>query len=177
MNGNPDLSITKDGFLTVSPSGNQSLYVFAVKVEEYRNKIKIGESRRDFQMLVVDACPVASPPVITGKKKTDATFTYKENMSVSFLNNVEDAQRCIQVRVSDIDSTKPDQNFTENIGIRVIGLNFKNPDLNQILPSITTAVLTNGSTKDFEICFPQCSYTTGPYQVGIIAYDDACSLP
>jgi hypothetical protein len=177
MNGNPDLSITKDGFLTVSPSGNQSLYVFAVKVEEYRNKIKIGESRRDFQMLVVDACPVASPPVITGKKKTDATFTYKENMSVSFSDTIEDTQRCIQVRVSDIDSTKPDQNFTENIGIRVVGLNFKNPDLNQILPSITTAILTNGSTKDFEICFPQCSYTTGPYQIGIIAYDDACSLP
>ena len=177
LNGLPDLKISKDGLLTVTPTGTLALYVFAVKVEEYRDNVKIGESRRDFQMLVVDACPVASPPVISGKRKTDAAFTFTKNMSVSFANTIPDTSRCIQVRVSDLDSTKPDQNFSENIGIRVVGLNFKSPILNQILPSVTTATLKNGSTKDFQICFPQCPYINGPYQVGIIAFDDACSLP
>lgn len=176
MNGQPDLKISKDGLLTVTPT-LQGLFVFAVKVEEFRKGVKIGESRRDFQMLVVDACPVASPPVISGKRKTDAAFTFTKNMSVSFANTIPDTSRCIQVRVSDLDSTKPDQNFSENIGIRVVGLNFKSPILNQILPSVTTATLKNGSTKDFQICFPQCPYINGPYQVGIIAFDDACSLP
>lgn len=176
MNGLPDLRISRDGLLTVTPR-TQGLYVFAVKVEEFRKGEKIGESRRDFQMLVVDACPVASPPEIAGKKISDTDFAYRKNMNVSYLNTVADVDRCIQVRVSDLDSTKPDQNFTENIGIRVVGLNFKSPSLNQILPSITTSVLRNGSTADFQICFPQCPYINGPYQVGIIAFDDACSLP
>ena len=175
INGSPDLRITKDGLLTCT-ARIQGLFVFAVKVDEFRKGLKIGESRRDFQMLVVD-CPVASPPQITGKKLTDGDFKYSKNMSVSFDNTVADGDRCINVRVSDLDSTKPDQNFTENIGIRIVGLNFKNPNLNQVLPAVTTATLTNGSTKDFTICFPQCPYINGPYQVGIIAYDDACSLP
>lgn len=176
INGLPDLRITKEGLLTCTPR-TQGLFVFAVKVDEFRKGIKIGESRRDFQMLVVDACPVAAPPEITGKKLADAAFTFKKNMNVSFANTVATADRCIQLRVSDLDSTKPDQNFTENISIRVVGLNFKSPNLNQILPAITTAVLRNGGTVDFRVCFPQCPYIKGPYQIGIIAFDDACSLP
>jgi hypothetical protein len=172
--GNPDLRISKDGLLTGTP-GSAGLFVFAVKVEEYRNKEKIGESRRDFQMLVLDI-PTGVPPKITGKKLTDAT-TYSKNMSVSFSNTVTDGNRCIQVSVSDDDSKQASDNFQENITIKVVALNFKNSKLNSILPAVTTAILKNGSTQDFSICFPQCPYIKGPYQIGIIAYDDACSLP
>ena len=63
----PDLKISPDGFLTATPS-QQGLYVFAVKCDEYRNGEKIGEVRRDFQMLVVDVCPRAEAPQILGKK-------------------------------------------------------------------------------------------------------------
>lgn len=176
INGLPDLRISPNGLLTCTPR-TQGLFVFAVKVDEFRKGEKIGESRRDFQMLVVDACPVASPPQITGKKLADVDFTYDNTMSVSFDNTVADADRCIQLRVSDLDSTKPDQFFSENVSIRVVGLNFKSSNLNQILPAITSAVLKNGSTVDFKVCFPQCPYIKGSYQVGIIAFDDACSLP
>jgi hypothetical protein len=63
MNGNPDLAISSDGLLTVTPSPlSIGLYVFAIKCEEFRGGVKIGEVRRDFQMLVQDACPVAEPP-------------------------------------------------------------------------------------------------------------------
>jgi hypothetical protein len=176
IDGVQDLRITKDGLLTCTPRA-QGLFVFAVKVDEFRKGVKIGESRRDFQMLVVDACPVASPPQITGKKLEETDFSHNNTMSVSFDNTVSDANRCIQVRVSDLDSSQPDQNFAENVGIRVVGLNFKSPDINRVLPSVTRAVLTNGSTVDFRVCFPQCPYINGPYQIGIIAFDDACSLP
>jgi len=176
MNGSPDLKISKDGLLTVTPV-LQGLFVFAVKVEEFRDKVKIGESRRDFQMLVLDACPQAEPPQILGKKLTDASFTYDKTMSVSFDNTVPDADRCIQVRISDPDASKLDDNFTERISIRAVSLNFKK-NVREILPSVTSAILTNGSTQDFTICFPQCPYLDGgPYQIGIIAFDDACSLP
>jgi CHU_C Type IX secretion signal domain len=176
INGAPDLKISTDGFLTVTPT-SQGLYVFAVRCEEYRNREKIGEVRRDFQMLVVDRCPQAEPPQITGKKLTDASFTYDNKMSVSFANNVLDGDRCIQVRVSDPDASKLVDNFSEKISIRAVSLNFKK-NVREILPAVTSATLLNGSTKDFTICFPQCPYFEGgPYQVGIIVFDDACSLP
>ncbi len=176
LNGHPDLRISHDGFLTVSPS-LQGLFAFAVKVEEYRNHIKIGETRRDFQMLVVDACPVAQPPQILGKKLTDASYTYDNSMNISFTNSVTDGQRCIQVQVSDPDSQSPDDNFQEKIRIKAIALNFKK-ELSGILPTITNATLTNGSTAEFTICFPACPYFLGgAVQIGIVAMDDACSLP
>lgn len=172
LNGLPDLQISKDGLLTCTPSGTQGLYVFAVRVEEFRKGKKIGESRRDFQLFVVDKCPIASPPRIK-EKNSNSTGS----MTVIFDNTITNENRCIEVTVSDIDSTKPDQGLTENIGIRVVGLNFRNPKLDEILPSITTAVLKDGNAADFKICFPQCPYINGSYQIGVIAFDDACSLP
>lgn len=176
MNGVPDLHITIDGLLTVTPRF-QGLYVFAVRVDQFRNGEKIGESRRDFQMLVTDGCSPDSPPKILGKKTSETNFTHENTMSVSFSNSIADEDRCIQIRVSDPEASLASAKFSENISLKVIGINFKNAELNKILPATSTATLVNGSTKDFSICFPQCPYVNGPYEVGIIAFDDACSLP
>lgn len=175
MGGSPKLAISQDGFVTVTPQF-QGLYVFAVKCEEFREGVKIGEVRRDFQMLVVDVCPAAEPPQILGKKLTDANFTFDENMSVTFSNTVTNDDRCIQVQVSDPDASKQDDNFTERVSIRAIPLGFKQ-DVSGLLPATTKAVLNNGSTVAFDICFPDCPFVNGPYEIGIVAYDDACSLP
>lgn len=59
--GSPALNIdAQTGQLSVTAS-QLGLFVFAVKVEEYRRGVKIGEVRRDFQFLVVD-CPPATTP-------------------------------------------------------------------------------------------------------------------
>lgn len=175
IGGMPDLRISRDGFLTATPT-QQGLFVFAVKCEEFRDGVKIGEVRRDFQMLVVDICPQAEAPQILGKRSADASFGYDENMSVTFAAGVADEQRCIEVQVSDTDASKQDDNFTENVKISAIPIGFKK-DVKSILPSVTTAMLVNGSTKNFKICFDECPYVNGPFQVAIVAYDDACSLP
>lgn len=176
IGGVPDLKISQDGFLTVTPAFN-GLYVFAVRCEEYRDGVKIGELRRDFQMLVVDGCNPADPPQILGKKVTDGAFNYDNHMSVTFSNDVADADRCIQVQVSDLDATRSFDEFTESVTIRAIPIGFKK-DVSGILPAVTTATLRNGSAETFDICFDRCPYIEdGPFQVGIIAYDDACSLP
>jgi len=177
IGGSPDLRISSAGLLTCTPV-NQGLFVFAVKAEEFRDGVKIGETRRDFQLLVVNGCQPDQPPQIVGKKLEDADFTYVNNMTVSFAGTVTDGDRCIVVQVSDPDSNDPTQNFTENISIRAVALNFKKSDLgNIILPSVTSGTLTHGGTKEFKICFPQCPFINVPYQIGIIAMDDACSLP
>lgn len=176
VGGAPDLRISSDGFLTVTPT-TVGLYVFAVRCEEFRNGEKIGELRRDFQMLVVDGCNPAVPPQVTGKKMADGSFGFDEEMTVTFSNDVADTDRCIQVQVSDDDALRELDNFSEQVTIRAIPLNFKN-DVSGILPEVTSATLTNGSTKTFDICFDRCPFIEdGPFQIGIVAYDDACSLP
>ena len=175
LGGLPDLKISDEGFLTATPT-QQGLYVFAVKCEEFRDGEKIGEVRRDFQMLVVDVCPAAEPPQILGKKLTDADFTFDETMNLTFSNTVADGDRCIVVQVSDPDASKVDDSFQERIRIKAIPIGFKK-DVRGILPEITAATLINGSTKNFQICFDKCPYINGPFEVGIVAYDDACSLP
>lgn len=176
IGGMPDLKISREGFLTVTPVWT-GLFVFAVRCEEYRDGVKIGELRRDFQMLVVDGCEPAEPPQVLGKRLTDGTFDHDNQMDVTFSNDVADADRCIQVAVSDLDALREEDNFSENVTIRAIPLNFKQ-DISGIMPEVTTATLSNGSSETFQICFERCPYVEdGPFQIGIIAYDDACSLP
>jgi hypothetical protein len=180
--GSPDLTISNDGFLSVTPPlTGVALYVFAVKCEEYRDGVKIGEVRRDFQMLVVDACPVAEPPQIIGRKKGVVEFSQpNKSLALSYANTVSDADRCVEVRITDEDSKKEIDGFQEKVSIRVLPLNFRNNTryLNELLPTVSTATLVNGSGAEFTLCFPACSYVPGgTYELGIIAYDDACSLP
>lgn len=174
LGGSPDLTISNDGLLTATPM-RQGLFVFAVKCEEYREGIKIGEVRRDFQMLVVDACPQAEPPRITGRKLSEPSFTYHETMNVSF-GVIDDDQRCIEVEVSDPDASKLSDSFRENVRIKAIPIGFKK-NMSSILPDVVNATLLNGSTSRFQICFEECPPIDGPFEVGIVAFDDACSLP
>ena len=178
MQGAPDLQISNTGFLTVTPT-NQGLYVFAVKCEEYRDGEKIGEVIRDFQMLVLGQCPVADPPLIAGKQLADSDFGYTDYMNVIFPNTTTDAERCIQVQVSDPDALKVEDSFRENIWLQVIPIGFTTEeDLAGILPEVSNVTLTNGSVATFDICFEPCPLIVGtPYTLGIIAFDDACALP
>ena len=174
--GAPDLEISSDGFLSVTPTV-QGLFVFAVKVEEYRDNEKIGEVRRDFQLLVVDKCPEAEPPVIKGKKLTDASYGYRENMSVTFSASTPDEDRCVEVQVTDPDASKVVDDYSENVSIHAIPLGFKE-DVEGLLPENIEATLVNGSDATFRICFDECPYLkSGSYKIGIVAFDDACSLP
>lgn len=171
----PDLNISLEGFLRVTPR-SQGLYVFAVKVEEFRNKKKIGEVRRDFQMLVTD-CRVSAPPQIKGRALGNPAFSSGE-ISVQFDNTVADDDRCIEVSISDIDATRASDNFEEHITLKVVALNFKNKDLSSILPAENTGIIHGNGSITFPICFQACPYFSGgPYQIGIVAFDDACSLP
>ncbi|GAB3957277.1 hypothetical protein GCM10028805_49530 [Spirosoma harenae] len=61
ITGSPTLQIDpQTGMLSVTAT-KLGLYVFAVKIEEYRNGVKIGEVRRDFQFLVIDCPPQTTP--------------------------------------------------------------------------------------------------------------------
>ncbi len=175
MQGLPDLAISKDGLLTVTPTLS-GLFAFAVKCEEFRNGEKIGEVRRDFQMFVVDNCEPAEPPVIVAKETS--SDTYSQNLSVSFANTVSDEDRCIEVKVTDADIESVAQGNSEKIKIKAIAIGFK-ADIREVLPPVSNATLDQAHPeKVFRICFEECPYnSTGYFTIGIIAQDDACSLP
>ena len=182
VNGSPDLQISPTGFLNVRPT-QQGLFLFSVKCEEYRDNIKIGELIRDFQMFVLDACPSATAPVITTKTATETTYSDVSSIDIVVPNTAEGANRCIYIQVSDSDAAIAADGFEEKITLRAIGLNF-NPEIGElesILPDIRAATLKNGSSQQFEICFPKCPFSNTPssgiFQIGIIANDDSCPLP
>lgn len=170
----PDLRINTEGFLRVTPKA-LGLYVFAVKVEEYRNKVKIGELRRDFQLLVVD-CRLSVAPVVSGKALSAPAYTTGE-ISVQFDNTVSDDDRCILVRVTDFDATRASDNFQEKINLKVVPMNFKG-DLGDITFTPGSGVISNNGFLQARVCLPACPYFSGgAYQIAIIAFDDACALP
>ena len=75
--GNPALAVNnRTGIMTVTAS-QLGLYVFTVQCEEYRNGVRIGLVRRDFQLLVIE-CSKNSPPepVITYNKVKAETLEF-----------------------------------------------------------------------------------------------------
>ncbi|MEO7992670.1 MAG: T9SS type A sorting domain-containing protein [Chryseolinea sp.] len=170
MGGNLDLKISNSGLVTVK-TALLGLFAFAVKCEEYRNGVKIGEVRREYQLLVRD-CPANDAPSIAAKSVGNS---YSElPLNVHFDNTIIDAERCIQVKVTDNDAlTSP-----ENISIKAIPIGFEG-DVSGILPSTTKATLSQENLfAEFSICFDRCPLTdNGLFQIGIIAFDNACSVP
>lgn len=67
--GNPALAINARSGVMTATASQLGLFVFTVQCEEYRNGVKIGTVRRDFQLLVIE-CSKNSPPepVITYQK-------------------------------------------------------------------------------------------------------------
>ena len=64
IGGTPAMTINSStGLITANPN-TLGVYVFAVRVEEFRNGVKIGEIRREMQYKVV-ACPVPVIPTST----------------------------------------------------------------------------------------------------------------
>ncbi len=167
--GSPPLRIDQRGFLTVRPT-QQGLFVFSVRAEEFRDGEKIGEVRRDFQMLVID-CDPGSPPAISGQVKGMVT-PYQEGTTLNF--GVED-EKCLEVAITDPDIIT---DGSEELSVRAIGINF-DQDISDLVPQTPILLGRDSDTFNFEFCLPECSYTEdgSPMIIDLVAYDDACSVP
>ena len=166
--GDPTLSISNEGFITVTPT-EAGLYVFSVKADEYRNGIKIGEARRDFQMLVVDGCSPPDPPEALVKVPGQDEY-YKEDDTIIY---VASEPKCFDLFVTDDVGT--------NVTLNAIGVNFGNgdkSDLNDIFSFSEGSINDAGDTLKVQVCVSDCPYVQNePYLIDLIAADDACPLP
>jgi gliding motility-associated-like protein len=170
--GTPALRINKDGFLQVTPN-REGLYVFSVMAEEFRDGEKIGEVRRDFQMLVYNYGGEDFPPNLQAEKPNGQLVTDKfVQLTEADFQGADD--RCITLKVTDADA---EQEGSERLRFRVIPLNFSDPSVVQL--SLTQGVITRDNPElQLQLCLPECPpIFDQPYRFMVVAYDDVCSVP
>lgn len=163
--GTPSLGITKDGYLTVNPT-NIGLYVFSVLVEEFRDGEKLGELRRDFQMLVVDGCEPPTPPKAEVRLEGE-TGLYEEGTTINYSTSQE---KCFEILVVD--------NAGEDVNFKAVGVNF-DEDVSEIFKiDSSTTINPDGDTLRVQVCISDCPYIQDePFIIDLIASDNACPLP
>ena len=168
MPGAPTLQVNaRTGRLTVRPT-NLGLFVFGVRCSEYRRGVKIGETRRDFQLLVV-RCATNQPPRLQ-VNMPGSTQPYRFGRDT--LRLTPGGNRCLSIRYTD-----PDAGSVLSMSTRAV--NFTG-----LLPTFTTrssgTVHAAGQpdTLTATLCFPECTDTKGKvYLLDVIVADNGCSLP
>ena len=168
VQGNPPMRIDpRTGQLTMRPN-QKGLFVFGIRAQEFRNGQKIGEVRRDFQVLVLD-CPTNQSPVVTVREQ-GKTENYKKG---DVMRIAPGGSRCVDVFFTD-----PDR--PEFVALRARPVNFNKAGFS--LQGVTNGTINQGSTTNqvlkASLCFDDCFDTEGKvYQIDLIANDDGCSLP
>jgi hypothetical protein len=161
--GSPSLQINNDGVLSVTAS-QTGLYVFAVLIEEFRNGQKIGEVRRDYQLLVID-CPTANPPEVRYRSNNENNF-YNEGTILEFEAGEDN---CGKLFITDIDPNTI-------IKVRANPVNFD--DAGGILQQTTGTISGAGDVLVIDACYPKCPNPSGePYIVDFIVEDNSCAVP
>ncbi len=163
--GLPPLNISSRGLLTVNPF-TTGVYVFSVVVEEWREKVKIGEVQRDFQMLVVDGCNPPEPPKVTVQIPDRSGF----DSSVDTLYYSLTDDRTFDFIITNIKAG-------ETIRLRADPVNFSK-ELDNLF-SIDQAFVQSGQdTLIVTVTAPGCPpVRDAPFIIDLIASDDACPLP
>ncbi|NBB20422.1 T9SS type B sorting domain-containing protein [Runella sp. CRIBMP] len=152
------------GVLSVT-ADKAGLYVFAVLVEEYRKGVKIGATRREFQLKAVD-CPLNRTPVALYRETGKRAF-YKEGETLTIK---KDQAKCLDIMLTDGD---PNQRLT----IKTVGINFDDKSVVANPVSFITTSATD--TLKAQICFEKCveSRNNQPVILEVIVSDDGCPQP
>ncbi|WP_266205407.1 gliding motility-associated C-terminal domain-containing protein [Pontibacter kalidii] len=168
IQGSPALNIDQNsGMLTMRPD-RKGLFVFGIRVQEYRNGAKIGEVRRDFQVLVLDCPRNQTPQVIAQQKGKKNLYQEGEVLRISSSST----ERCLNVFFTDPD-------MSEYVELRARPVNFSNASYT--FTGDTRGIINQGTSQDTlsaTVCFDECFSTEGKvYQMDFIVKDDGCSLP
>ena len=128
--------------------------------------MKIGETRRDFQLLVIDGCVPGNAPDVRATRP-DNGLEYVEGDVISF---TADEMKCFDFLVKDSDGQ-------ENVTLKALGVNF-DQEVSEIFA--VNAVLVPGTEDELSVnvCIPDCPFIPGQtFLIDFIAMDDACPLP
>ncbi len=157
----PILSNVLGGQLTIDPNTGelrvnprtQGLFVFSVKCEEWRNGVKIGEIRRDFQFLV-KACPNNSSPTLTLNTPQNQPYIVGNDMVIDlqvndplcFKLNIQDSPNDVISQIKLIPATGS-ENFTA---------------ADYTLSTTTVNLGASGISNNVTVCWNRCKANTSP---------------
>jgi gliding motility-associated-like protein len=165
IKGERPLSISQDGLITVIP-GITGLHVFAIKIEEFRDGVKIGEVRRDFQMLVIDCIPFEFPEITNVGFSPDSSYVESDTITYTY---GQDAP-CLSFFVKDKD---PNTVLTTEVR----PLNFSLGGAVSLSPSGGTLNSPTDSIE-FKLCLPDCPLgLQETYAFEVLVKDNSCALP
>jgi len=166
--GNPSLRVDSAGFLTLVPS-QQGLFVFGIKVDEFRDGVKIGEVRRDFQLLVVGNCTPTRPPTLTARTFGDPATAQPIADGDTLVFEFNEA-KCFVLQVSDPDAP-------EQVIFRARPRNFGGGDID-VFDTRVADLITPTDTIESLVCLDNCPQVDdGPMLIDFIALDETCALP
>jgi len=184
IGGTPAMSIDPTtGVITASPTLS-GFFTYAVRVEEYRNGVKIGETRRDLQYGSLP-CTVASPPSIEFNDPTGL------NVSTDTISVYVDSLICFDLHTYDINGdtlyaqiTSSDFNLIGTyVPPTVVGSNYEYTNWMNLGPPLTISYLdtVNGFARGIgdiptRYCWaPLCEDIDTNYHVSILAYSLGCA--
>lgn len=118
--GNPPLEINPTTGMLRCNASQLGVYVFAYSVSEYRNGVKIGESRRDMQLQVLPDCQINYLPEFVLPEQIEYTLSATEEMCFPVLVTDSNATDSIWLRSSfttDGDALEEEPNTLRKSGI------------------------------------------------------------
>lgn len=164
--GKPTITIApQTGRIQVRPT-RPGLYVFGIRCSEYRNQVKIGELRRDFQLLVLE-CPKNGKPGILVKTASQNSY-YRQGDT---LRLTPADSRCLTLLLTDPDND-------EVLTLEAKALNFS---LNSSFLTFRSGVVNLNGIRDTlrtTACLESCLDSGNKvFVLDLIVSDDGCSLP
>ncbi|MBC7448259.1 MAG: gliding motility-associated C-terminal domain-containing protein [Hymenobacteraceae bacterium] len=159
---------SRTGELTFTASA-PGLYVFAVRCTEYRNGVRLGEVRREFQELVV-RCQFNEPPALTLTQLglPGQALPYVPGTVLQLPS--PPATRCLNLYAVD-------QENNSRLSFQVVA---PGAAPGTVLPtlSVTDGTVNPGGRRDTlvaRLCFDECFGRDGtPLQLALIVTDHAC---
>ncbi len=164
MPGNPPLSIdAQTGIVSVRPT-LEGLFVLTVRCQEFRDGVKLGEARRDFQIPVVNCPPNPSP----GFQVYESGIL--KDPGDTLIARGRDSL-CFDIRAWDPSSS-------DLISFQLDPINFEGFEDQVFFPDQSP---TNGilDTVDIQFCWPNCYLEDSieVFEFDILAKDLACPIP
>lgn len=156
--GAPPFQVSTSGLISFRP-GQSGLYVFAIKCSEFRNGIKIGEVRREFQMIVIP-CLVNNAPTLASQDFSNPNFETDTLYAT-------DSIRCFNVKLTD-----PDPNTSLNV--RITDLNSTSVQVSLLASSFVLNTGPQIDTVDFQFCITGCIPSFDTVQFALISEDEGC---
>lgn len=162
--GTPPLKINPfTGELTCKPN-QTGLFVFSVRCSEYRNGKKIGEVRREMQILVKDCIPNSPPSIIVRNPINNVQLTNEDTLLFEITNK----RVCNKIVIRD-----PQLEQTIRFQVRTLDSNVPN--------NLIRDTLVNFSSSDSLVvpfCIEPCQFSPQDqvWRVMFYASDNGCSF-